>query len=153
MQFEADLENESKTTERVVGLSDHTVKSNERNALFFGFRFRSCNPAGGWFAHNTNRIIRRQSQCRGLSSRPRPCRGMKEKCIGMNGKLPEITSQDIQSESPTQRIFSWRPRFEKSCWNIKDLANGKLSLNWEVPYKIIKLASKRAYHLVDLEGK
>ena len=32
-----------------VGLWDHTAESNERNALCFGFRIRSCNTAGGWF--------------------------------------------------------------------------------------------------------
>ena len=35
----------------------------------------------------------------------------------------------------------------------KDLVDGKLGLNWEGQYKIIKLARKEAYNLENLEGK
>ncbi|GFS36309.1 hypothetical protein Acr_00g0045290 [Actinidia rufa] len=41
----------------------------------------------------------------------------------------------------------------KVVGNTKDLADGKLGLNWEGPYKIPKLAGKGAYYLGDSEGK
>ena len=37
--------------------------------------------------------------------------------------------------------------------NTKDSTDEKLGLNWEGPYKIMKIARKGAYHLGDHEGK
>ena len=41
----------------------------------------------------------------------------------------------------------------KVVQNTKDPTNGKLSPNWEGPYKIIKLAGKGAYYLEDPKCK
>ena len=43
--------------------------------------------------------------------------------------------------------------FRKVVGNTKDQEDGKLSPNWEGPYKIIRLAKKGAYYLEDSEGK
>ena len=41
----------------------------------------------------------------------------------------------------------------KVVGNTKDRADGKVGLNWEGPYKIVKLAGKGTYYLEDPEGK
>ena len=37
--------------------------------------------------------------------------------------------------------------------NTKDPVDGKLSPNWEGPYKIVKLVGKGTYYVEDFKGK
>ena len=104
------------TPEHIMGLSDHTVKGNKQNALFFGFRFWSYNPVGCWFSHNPNRSVWWRPQCRGLRLQSRPRWRTQGECTYSNGWLSKAVSKNIQPEGPTQTIFSGSPRSEKSYW-------------------------------------
>ncbi|GFS42476.1 hypothetical protein Acr_00g0080040 [Actinidia rufa] len=63
--------------------------------------------------------------------------------------LSKFGNQKVQ-----HREFSYRDLVLRNViGNTKDLIDGKLCLNWEGPYKIVKLTGKGAYYLEDSEDK
>ena len=64
-------------------------------------------------------------------------------------QLAKTYNQKVQHRNFLVRDLVLR----KVVRNTKDPADRKLRMNWEGPYKIVKLASKGAYYLKDSEAK
>ena len=64
-------------------------------------------------------------------------------------QLAQTYNQKIQHKQFLVRDLVLR----KVVGNTKDPTDGKLGLNWEGPYEVVKLSVKGAYYLEDSEGR